>query len=314
MATGIMVRISCELLRDKTSDPAILVIDDTGNNVISLLSGHLGGANYLTLKIANLINSNPVITTSTDSHGFIGIDDLARRLHWKILNPELILPYNTSILNGEKIQIFSADKLESDTTLEYLLSDPKIRKSYIISSKSSTKSFNHDDFIQGNHEKGDIIALNLALNYSGNTLNNQNKKEINYPALFLRPKKLVIGVGSRKGVSKQQVITSIKKTAEILNLPLNRFDLMATIDIKKDEKGILEASNELNIPLEIVSTNKIKEFPKDKIHSSSEFVEKTFGIKGVCEPAALLIAGSNSKLIFKKTSYDGVTIAVAESD
>ena len=313
MATGIMVRISCELLRDKTSDPAILVIDDAGNNVISLLSGHLGGANYLTLKIASLINSNPVITTSTDSHGFIGIDDLARQLHWKILNPELILPFNTSILDGEKIQLFSADKLESDT-LEYLLSDPKIRKSYIISSKSSSKSFNHDDFIQGNHEKGDIIALNLALNYSGNTLNNQNNKEINYPTLILRPKKLVIGVGSRKGVSKQQVITSIKKTAEILNLPVNRFDLMATIDIKKDEKGILEASNELNIPLEIVSTNQIKEFPKDKLHSSSEFVEKTFGIKGVCEPAALLIAGSNSKLIFKKTSYNGVTIAVAESD
>ncbi|HSO25153.1 MAG TPA: cobalamin biosynthesis protein CbiG, partial [Methanobacteriaceae archaeon] len=61
MATGIMVRISCELLRDKTSDPAILVIDDAGNNVISLLSGHIGGANYLTLKIASLINSNPVI-------------------------------------------------------------------------------------------------------------------------------------------------------------------------------------------------------------------------------------------------------------
>lgn len=313
MATGIMVRISCELLGDKSSDPAILVIDDAGNNVISLLSGHLGGANFLTLKIASLINSNPVITTSTDNHGFIGIDDMARRLHWKILNPELIRPFNTSILAGEKIQLFSADELEADK-LKYLLSDPKIRKSYIIFSKSYSKAFNHKDFVQGNHEKDDILALNLSLNNSANTDSNKNNKEINYPNLILRPKKLVIGVGSRKGVSKQQVITSIKKTAEILNLPVNRFDLIATIDIKKDEKGILEASNELNIPLEIVPINQIKEFPKDKIHSSSEFVEKTFGIKGVCEPVALLTAGSNSKLIFKKTSYDGVTIAVAKSD
>jgi len=221
MATGIMVRISCELLRDKTSDPAILVIDDAGNNVISLLSGHLGGANYLTIKIANLINSNPIITTSTDNHGLIGIDDLARRFHWKIINPELILPFNNSILDGEKIQLFSPDQLETDK-LTYLLSNPKIRKSYIISPKIS-KLFSHNmDYIQGNYGKEDILAVNLVLNNIENTVNNQNKNEIDHHAMILRPNKLVVGVGSRKGVSKQQVINSIKKTAEILNLPVDR--------------------------------------------------------------------------------------------
>lgn len=301
MATGIMVRISCELVRDKTSDPAILVIDDAGENVISLLSGHIGGANNLTLKIADLINSNPVITTSTDVHGFLGIDDLARRLHWKILNPELILPFNKSILNEKKIQIFSHDNIE------YLLSEPKIQKTYEFLSKSVLN--NNLTNIKFNFEKYDI----LALNNDKKEYNNKNiTKNFNY--MVLRPKKLVIGLGSRKGISKQQVINSIEKAAEILKVPVNRFDLMATAEVKKDEKGILEAADELNISLEIISIKQIKEFPLEKIHSSSDFVEKTFGVKGVCEPAALLTAGNNSKLIFKKTSYNGVTIAVAESD
>ncbi len=304
MATGIMVRISCDLVRDKTSDPAILVIDDAGKNVISLLSGHLGGANNLTLKIADLLNSNPVITTSTDVHGFFGIDDLARRLHWEILNPELILPFNISIMNNEKIQIFSQHNLE------YLISEPKIRKTYEIFSKSvfNNNVSNIKCNFKGNTEKYDLLALNNGKNGSINPNISKNCND-----MLLRPKKLVIGVGSRKGVSKQQVINSIEKAAEILNVPIKRFDLMATVDVKKDEKGILEAADELNIPLEIVSINQIKEFPAENIHSYSEFVEKTFGIKGVCEPAALLIAGNNSKLIFKKTSYNGVTIAVAES-
>lgn len=306
MATGIMVRISCEFITDKTSDPAILVIDDDGNNVISLLSGHLGGANTLTKKIASLINSNPVITTSTDVHGFIGIDDLARQFHWKIMNPELILLFNTSILNGEKIQLSSNNLKLRELNISH---DPKIGKTYIFSSKSP---YQNRHFIQGEKDqeydikKDDILALN-------NKNKDDNKTEI-HSSLIMRPKKLVIGIGSRKGVSKKHVLNSIKKTAEILNFPLNRFDLMATAEIKKNEKGIIEAANELKIPLKLVSIDQIKALPKEKLHSSSEFVEKTFGIKGVCEPAALLIAGNNSELIFKKTSYDGVTIAVAKSD
>ncbi len=324
MALGIMVRISCGLISNKITDPAIIVIDDCGNNVISLLSGHLGGANNLTIKIADLINSNPVVTTSTDVHGFLGIDELARRLYWEIIDPKLILNFNSLILKGEKVGLFS------NKNIDYLFYDPKISKTYQYLPETVLKdNFIITDQISNNFQKNDIIALNcskrdgiylnskdsdLKNDLGKNSLNEDNlyedKNTNNSISMILRPKKLVIGIGSRKGVSKDIVINSIKKAAEILNLPYNRFDLMATAEIKKDEKGILDASNELNIPLKIVKLDQIREFESEQLHPS-EFVENTFGVKGVCEPAALLVAGDNSKLIFKKTAFNGVTIAVA---
>lgn len=322
MALGIMVRISCGLISNKITDPAMIVIDDCGNNVISFLSGHLGGANELTIKIADLIDSNPIITTSTDIHNFIGIDELARKFHWEIMDTKLILNFNSSILKGETIC------LSSGKNIDYLFDDPKISQTYQYLHKIlSNNDLIISDLISDDFKENDILAANCTENLDATDfdLNNQNKNDINKDGLnkfknndnnlkmILRPKKLVIGIGSRKGVSKDQVLSSIKKTAEILNLPSNRFDLIATAEIKQNEKGILEAAAELNIPLEIVKLDQIRSFKSEQIHPS-EFVESNFGIKGVCEPAALLSAGANSKLIFKKTAFNGVTIAVAVSD
>ena len=78
MASGILIRSIAPLVESKTSDPAVLNIDDNGNFVISTLSGHLGGANSLTQKVAELIDATPVITTSTDVNKKLGIDVLAQ--------------------------------------------------------------------------------------------------------------------------------------------------------------------------------------------------------------------------------------------
>ena len=86
--------------------------------------------------------------------------------------------------------------------------------------------------------------------------------------------------------------------------------MLASAEIKKDEKGILELSEKLSIPVEFVELDKLKLFESDDV-SKSEFVKSKFGIWGVCEPSALIMAGFDSKLIYKKTSYDGVTISIA---
>jgi cobalt-precorrin 5A hydrolase len=87
---------------------------------------------------------------------------------------------------------------------------------------------------------------------------------------------------------------------------------LTSAEIKNDEKGILELSESLGIPVEFVEIDKLKLFESDDV-SKSEFVYSKFGIYGVCEPSALIMAGFESKLIYKKTSYDGVTISVAVS-
>ena len=86
--------------------------------------------------------------------------------------------------------------------------------------------------------------------------------------------------------------------------------MLSSAEIKKDEKGMIDLSKKLSIPINFVELDKLKLFESPDIQKS-EFVKSKFGIYGVCEPSALITAGFDSKLIYKKTSYDGVTVAIA---
>ena len=107
MATGIVVRTIAPLVVSKFSDPAILVMDEKGHNIISLLSGHMGGANEMTLYISNLINSNPVITTATDVNKKSSLDMIAKSLNAHIDNfRDNVLKVNSMIVNNEEVHIY----------------------------------------------------------------------------------------------------------------------------------------------------------------------------------------------------------------
>ena len=116
MASGILIRSIAPLIESKVSDPAVLNIDDNANFVISTLSGHLGGANKLTHKVATLLDATPVITTSTDVNNKLGIDVIAKDLYLSIDKPKEILFFNKAILDGEKISLM----LNPDKNFEYL--------------------------------------------------------------------------------------------------------------------------------------------------------------------------------------------------
>ncbi len=81
MATGIVVRAIANEIKTKFDDPAVLVIDEKGTNVISLLSGHMGGANEMTNYISSIIGANPVITTATDVNNKTSLDMIAKKLN-----------------------------------------------------------------------------------------------------------------------------------------------------------------------------------------------------------------------------------------
>ena len=272
MATGIMVRNICSYIKDKIHDPAVLVMDDNGKYVISLLSGHLGGANDTTIKIAEIIGAKPVITTATDTHGKIGIDSLARKYYLHINELQNIMAINSALVNNKIPNLYVPSKFS------YILDDNAVKKSY-----NGFKSLNNI----------------FKVSFEGIDIN-------------LNPQKFVVGIGARKGIPAIKVQNSIKKAMNILNLPIERIDTIATAEIKKDEAGIIESALNLKIPLEIVPLDKLKEF-SDPRCSVSPLVMEKFGITGVCEPSALIAAGKNSKLIFKKTAFDGVTIAIAVS-
>lgn len=278
MASGILIRSIAPYIESKASDPAVLNIDDNGNFVISTLSGHLGGANKLTNKIAPLINAIPVITTSSDVNNKLGIDVLASDLYLSIDNTKEILFFNKAILEGRKITF----TLNSD-------------KIYL------------KDYLENN-----TLEMDVSFSYSNDANEDEIIASLDGHEIVLRERKLVVGIGCKRGKSSSEIYEGYKKSLEELNLDESRVNMLASAEVKKDEEGLLELAKSLNKPINFVDLDRLKLFESKDIQKS-EFVKSKFGIYGVCEPSALITAGFDSKLIYKKTSYDGVTISMAVS-
>ena len=280
MASGILIRSIAPLIESKTTDPAVLNIDDNGNFVISTLSGHLGGANDLTVKIAGMLDATPVITTSTDVNNKLGIDVLAKNLYLSIDNSKEILFFNKAILEGREISL----TVNPNKNFQYLF-----------------------EYLNNN-----TLEINVSIYYSSKISPDEIHVSLDDHKLILRERKIVVGIGCRRGKECEKIHEGLVKSLNDLNLISSRVNMLASAEIKKDEKGILELSKRLDIPVNFVEIDKLKLFKSSDV-AKSEFVYSKFGIYGVCEPSALIMAGFDSKLIYKKTSYDGVTIAVAVS-
>lgn len=281
MASGILIRSIAPYIESKTTDPAVLNIDDNGNFVISALSGHLGGANKLTNKIADLIDATPVITTSSDVNNKLGIDVLASDLYLSINNTKEILFFNKAILEGQKLKF----------TI-----NPDSDKGYLIG------------YLQNN-----TLEMDVSLCCSQNICENEIIVSLEGHEIILTERKLVVGIGCKSGKSSSEIYDGYKKSLEEINIDESRVNMLASAEVKKDEEGLLELAKTLNKPINFVDLDRLKLFESKDIQKS-EFVKSKFGIYGVCEPSALITAGFDSKLIYKKTSYSGVTISMAISN
>lgn len=123
---------------------------------------------------------------------------------------------------------------------------------------------------------------------------------------------IVVGIGCKRGKSKEDILTGLDKALDDLNISKKRLSKLASGEIKKEETGILDLSKMLNIPVNFVEMDKLTLFKSEDIHES-EFVKSKFGVGSVSEASALITAGFDSKLIYKKTAFNGVTIALAVS-
>jgi cobalt-precorrin 5A hydrolase len=121
-------------------------------------------------------------------------------------------------------------------------------------------------------------------------------------------KKLVVGVGCRRGIEKEEVIKAIEYAVKEAQSSIDNLRYVATIDLKQNEKGLRNACLKLGVPLRIISTGLIKNF--DGKYQRSSFVKDKIGVEGVSEPCAL-IAAKNPKLILPKRKVGRVTVAVA---
>ncbi len=291
MATGIIIRAVAPYLQGKLVDPAVIGVDANGKFVISLLSGHYGGANELTRLISEGIGATAVITTASDSLGKQSADELARIMHLSIVNPESLVAVNTALVNGECLALVLVGELKIPTNAV---------QGYVIEKAENLAQAME---ITGRYDAAAIITKELLSH--GKTL-----KSIT----FLKPKRVVIGIGARKEITKDQIIEAVRSALARTNLPLERIDSLATVDLKKDSQNMLGAAEKLGLKFEFISVEELRAFKHEDLSPDSEMVQNKIGVGGVCERAALMKAGKNPHLILKKQKLNGVTVAIAEGE
>jgi cobalt-precorrin 5A hydrolase len=284
MALGIVVRMIAGHIKDKTTDPAVVVVDEAGRNVISVLSGHLGGANSLARHVANALGARPVITTATDVRGLPAVDELARERGWALDPPAAVRRVNSAIVNGKIVHFYLP---ETDTLPDDV---------------NNVKFFSINDYpAPAGHTDYKVIATNRVYDpLPDNTM-------------FLRPRNLVVGVGCRSGITEEKILAAIKAALAKDKRSHLSVRVLATIDRKSGEPGLQKAAQTLKVPLVCFTAAQINDFIRTTplTMQYSDFVQQKMGVPAVCEPVALL-AARKGELILPKQKFSGVTIALAE--
>lgn len=275
MASGIVVRTIAPLLKSKVEDPAVIVIDEKGNNVISLLSGHIGGGNALTHEIAKAINGNAVITTSSDVQNKIAVDVLAIRNNMVIDSMKDATEFASCVVNDKSLVLKTNGQVMLDLDKQWVVNPAQLSS---------------DDNIL----------------YIGNRVSNDPR------TLWLIPRNIIIGVGCRRDTEKARLLEAIASSLNSLSLDIRSVKKLSTVDVKAAEVGLIEAAAELNLSLDIIDRKAIKGIQHE--FEGSDFVEKTIGVRAVSEPVAKLSSNKSGHFLMKKTSYGGITIAIWEEE
>ncbi|MBQ3869012.1 MAG: cobalt-precorrin 5A hydrolase [Clostridia bacterium] len=267
-ACGIAVREIAPHIKSKTTDPAVVVIDDKGRFAIPILSGHIGGANELAKRIAELIGAQAVITASTDGAGKFSCDAWAAK-------------------NGFAISSMKAAK---EISAAILVRDIPVCSEYDL-----------PDVLPNGLYRGGEGELGIYIGV--------RKKEPFETTLRLIPRSLCLGIGCRRGTGKETIENAVNAVFDKYGLDIRAVGGIASIDLKKDEAGLLGFAAELGIEPAFYTAKELDSVTGD--FEESEFVRKTVGTGNVCERAAALGGG---KITVKKTAENGVTAAVAEKN
>jgi len=279
---GAVVRLISPHLKDKKTDPAVIVIDDKAQFVISALSGHLGGANQLTNDIASQLGATPVITTAADVNKTIPVDLVGKDLGWKIDDDSNITKISAFMVNAEKIAVYQTcgtrnwwqNKMPENVSTYPTLEELK---------KSQSKGY----LIISDEQVDDDEILENAVVY--------------------RPPSLVVGIGLHWDTTKEKIMEGLDASLKKFNLSKKSVARIASIKKEKDVIGLDDFAEEMNVPLELYGRDDLAPI---KTPNPSKMVEGYEGTASVSEAAAIKSSGGN--LIVEKQKFPpDLTIAIA---
>ncbi|WP_035790156.1 cobalt-precorrin 5A hydrolase [Clostridium beijerinckii] len=273
-STGIAVRAIAPFLKGKDKDPGVVVVDLSSKYAINILSGHLGGGNELTFKVSEILHSMPIITTASDNLGLIA--------------PDIFAKENNLII----------EDLKKAKYIAALLIDKKVIG--IKDDYNTIEISNGYEKIQCLRE--DCIWITHCLKNG----NNEEDEKIDYSRILrLIKKDIVLGIGCRKDTTYEKLYDFVNTNLIKYNLDIRAVSGIVSVDIKANEEGIIKLAEKINCPFKTFSKEEIK-IVQDK-YDKSEFVFKTLGVTGVCEPCVDL---AGAEVIISKIKHEGMTLAI----
>ena len=288
---GAVIRLIAPHMKGKKIDPAVIVIDDKANFVISTLSGHIGGANTLTEEIAQVMGATPVVTTAADVNKTISVDLVGRDKGWKIEDDSTaatVTRVSAAMVNKESIGVFQEagspkgwyDKLPSNVTIYNTL----------------------EEICRSNVKARMIISDRIIVT-------TENAPVVD--TVVYRPPTLTVGVGVHWDTPAEKIVKSIIQTLDIFGYSTYAIAQIASIKKPQDVKGLKEAASKLRVPLVYINR---EDLAKIQTPNPSVIVKRFEGTASVSEAAAITVSSvqGDSKLIVEKQKFPpDLTVAVA---
>ena len=325
-ATGIAVRSIAPYVASKKTDPAVLVTDECGKFVISLLSGHLGGANELALQAAEALQAVPVVTTATDMEGKFAVDVFAKKNNCHIFRMKEAKEVSAALLAGEKVGFYSEFPWEGELP-DGLVNCCGLRDENWISENESGINVQNDNQIKSASDLFPKVGIAVTIHKNCTPF---------LTTTHVVPQAVALGMGCRKNKEVQAVEKAAFTCLEENQIYPQAVACLASIDIKKEEPGLLALAEKMGIPFETFSSEELLGVKGE--FTASSFVSRTVGVDNVCERSALKAAqdriclntgripernqtkpgtrrgGEHCRLIQRKQAADGVTAALVLAD
>ena len=265
-AAGIAVRAIAPFVKDKFSDPAVVSVDEAGQFAVPLLSGHVGGANDLARQVAALTGGQAAISTATDVNDLFAVDQWAREQGLILCERAQAKAVSAALLEGKPVGLRSMWPVAGDLP-------------------------------QGLSTENAPLGISIGLSTAESPF---------LSTLHLVPRAITLGVGCRRGAEHAQLEAGLAEFLERNAIPAGAVCGLASIDLKKDEPGLLALAQAHGWPIRFFSAAELAQETGD--FPPSDFVRKTTGVDNVCQRAAQRAGGT---VFVPKTVCQGATFAAA---
>lgn len=290
-AAGIAVRYIAPWVKDKYTDSPVLVIDEKGQYVIPLLSGHVGGAAALADEVADMIGAVSVHTTATDVQGKFAVDVFAKKNGLVITDREAVKKISAGLLNGEKAALYIEDPFVNVTG-----TPPD--EIVLCESFKKAEQYSYQIIITGSLEQ-----------YVKGRESEVKEPEQEGCSLLLLPRNIAAGIGCRKGIEESVLENGFLGILAENGVDIRQVKSIASIDLKKNEPALLHLCEKYRIPFETYTAEELRSV--SDVTTASEFVKKITGVDNVCERAARLSCSAGS-MIQGKRIREGMTAALVK--